>query len=493
MKLARLPVFFFAILVTLAASPAIATDKPTAAFKAGAATSNITPPIGLPIIGGFSPAPSEYIHDELNARCIVLDDGRTKVALVVCDLLGVHYLISQEARRLIAAATGIPPSHVLISGTHTHSASSALGTDRLKYGVNELDDYQKFVATRIADGVRRAVHNLRPAEFAFGQVDVPEHVNNRRWFMRPGTVPENPFGDSSELVKMNPPAGSPNLVEPAGPVDPQVSFFAVREAPVAGSAARPIGVFATYSLHYVGGPGGQSISADYFGVFCDELAHLLEADRQDPPFVAALANGTSGDVNNNNFRNPGNKKKGPFEQTRYVAGDVAAKVCAAMEDLKYRSDLTLDARFREAPIEWRRPTPEQVAWAKKIQADPTTAPVRVTSVVYAERFLRLADYPATGVIPIQAMRLGDVVIGTMPCEVFAEIGLEFKRRSPQKPAFMVSLNHGYYGYLPTPRHFDFGGYETWLGTNRLARDTSTKLMNHLLEMVADMQTAAAKN
>src|SRR5205807_1075031 len=122
--------------------------------------------------------------------------------------------------------------------THTHSASSALG-QHMVHGEQPLDDYQQFVARRIADGVRRAFHDLRPAELAHGAVDVPEHVNNRRWFMRPGTIPENPFGDSSELVKMNPPAGSPNLLEPAGPVDPQVSFFAVRDL-----AGKPIAVFA---------------------------------------------------------------------------------------------------------------------------------------------------------------------------------------------------------------------------------------------------------
>src|SRR5205814_443345 len=132
--------------------------------------------------------------------------------------------------------------------------------------------------------VRRAVNTLRPAEFAFGAVDVPEHVHNRRWVMRPGTAPVNPFG-VSEPVKMNPPAGSPNLVEPAGPTDPQVSFLVVREP-----GGKPIAVFAAYSLHYVGYTGPASISADYFGMFCDELGHRLSADRLDPPFVAGLAN-----------------------------------------------------------------------------------------------------------------------------------------------------------------------------------------------------------
>jgi len=459
-------------------------SKPT--LRAAAATSNITPPIGLPIIGGFSPSPSTHIHDDLFARCLVIDDGTTKVALVACDLLGVHKLVSDEARRIIAERSGIPPSHVMISGTHTHSASSALGLkSRYKYDP-EIDEYQTFVAVRIADGVQRAVNTLRPAELAFGQVDVPEHVNNRRWFMRPGSMPINPFGESNELVKMNPPAGSPNLVEPAGPVDPQVSFISIREPD-----GKPISVFAAYSLHYVGGPGGLAISADYYGVFADEMARLLDAQRQDPPFAAMMANGTSGDINNNNFRTPGQKKKGPFAQTRYVGEDVAAKVAAAMKDLQYRSDLTVDARYREAPIEWRRPSAEQIAWAKQTLAEPEKAPNQTTSPVYAERFLALAEYPETGAIPVQALRIGDVAIGTMPCEVFAEIGIEYKRRSPIRQAFMVELAHGYYGYLPTPRHFEFGGYETWLGTNRLARDTSTKLMNHLLEMTTELQAAAA--
>ena len=44
-------------------------------FRAGAATSNITAPLGQPIVGGWKPLPAEHIHDELYARCLVLDDG----------------------------------------------------------------------------------------------------------------------------------------------------------------------------------------------------------------------------------------------------------------------------------------------------------------------------------------------------------------------------------------------------------------------------------
>ena len=128
-----------------------AADKPSAPLMAGAATSNITPPIGGDIVGGFLPFPSEHIHDELHARCLVLDDGKTKLALVVCDLLGLHRSVSVEARKMIEEATGIPAANVLISGTHTHSATNALGGNPRKYESDmQLTEYQSFVARRIA-------------------------------------------------------------------------------------------------------------------------------------------------------------------------------------------------------------------------------------------------------------------------------------------------------------------------------------------------------
>lgn len=464
------------------ATIATAADSKKPMFQAGAASSNITPPIGLKIVGSFDPQPSRHIHDELHARCLVLDDGKKRLALVVCDLLGLHALVSQEARSLIREATGIPSENVLISATHTHSASSALGKGLDWYPRQpKLDEYQTFVARRIADGVRRAVNVLRPAEVAFGTVDVPEHVNNRRWVMRPGTAPLNPFG-VSEPVKMNPPAGSPNLVEPAGPVDPQVAFLAVREP-----EGPPIAVFAAYSLHYVGNTTPATISADYYGMFCEEIASLLKAERLDPPFVAAMANGTSGDINNTNFRDPRPRKR-PYEQMRFVARHVAGKVHQAMQGLTYRRDVTLDARYQEPSLALRHPTSEQQEWAKKTLAAPTGASVQAQA--YARWFVAIANDPETMPVPLQTLRIGDICIGTMPCEVFAEIGLDFKRRAPFKNAFLVELAHGYLGYLPTPRHFKLGGYETWLGTNRLEPEASVKMTSALLEMAGEMNAAA---
>jgi neutral ceramidase len=451
-------------------------------LRAGAATSNITPELGGDIVGGFVPVPCTDIHDELHARCLVLDDGKELLALVVCDLLGLHRSVCVEAKRLIEEATGIPHSHVLISATHTHSAVNALGERVRGYQSDQpLTDYQRFVARRISDGVRRALAARRPAEIGFGSVDVPEHVFNRRWFMKEGAVPQNPFG-KVDRVKMNPPSGSPDLLEPAGPTDPAVSFIALREP-----GGRMISIFSAYSLHYVGGVGAGHISADYFGFYCDALKRLQAAPEQDPPFVALLANGTSGDINNINFRVP-RKAMPAYEQIRKVAEDLAMKVQATLATLEWKTEARLAARLQELPIRWRVVEAPLLAWARETeQRTQATGDGTSLPALYSGRVQRLAQASTETRAPAQVLRIGDIAIGTSPCETFAETGLEFKKRSPFKHSFMVELANGYYGYLPTPRHFELGGYETWPGTNYLEREASVKLMESLLGMARELE------
>ena len=476
----------FLLLILLAAnvpaSAATAEPRPKQ-LRAGAATSVITPELGADIIGGFVPFPATHVHDELLARCLVLDDGTTQLALVVCDLLGLHRSVSVEARKLIQQATGIPAANVMISGTHTHSAASALGTTPRSYSSDrELDDYQRFVARRIADGVRRAANLLRPAHLAFGTADAPEHVFNRRWFMREGTVPVTPFGTKSDTVKMNPPSGSADLIEPAGPTDPTVSFLALREP-----GGRLISIFSAYSLHYVGGVGGGHLSADYYGMYCEALKKLQPDGENDPPFVALLANGTSGDVNNINFRTP-RPAQPPYAQMRFVAEDVANKVNTALARVTWQTNAPLAARYRELDIAWRKVEPELLAWAKETEAK-TTGPIGKATMasVYAGRIQRLAQASPQTKAPVQVLRLGDICIGTTSSETFAETGLEFKKRSPFAQSFLVELANGYYGYMPTPRHFALGGYETWPGTNYLEPQASVKMLDALLEMAAELR------
>ena len=68
--------------------------------------------------------------------------------------------------------------------------------------------------------------------------------------------------------------------------------------------------------------------------------------------------------------------------------------------------------------------------------------------------------------------------------MFAEIGLEIKKKSPLKPTFTIELANGYNGYLPTPEQHKLGGYETWRArSSYLEVDASTKITATLLELL----------
>ncbi len=465
-----------AALFILYFNPVIYAQKP--AFQAGASTANITPPLGSGLVGNFGvPPPAEYVHDELHARSLVLDDGKTKLVFVVVDNVGVIREVFDEAKRLIFEETKIPATHILISSDHTHSASSASGVGDLRGGWQAgkpLDEYQSFLVRRIADGVRIALNNLEPARIGWGVGNVPQHLFNRRWKMKNPVT--NPFGGKDQVL-MNPGIANPDLLEPAGSTDPQVSFISVQSL-----KGRPIGVLANYSLHYVGGVPKDHVSADYFAVFADRLQELLKADRQDPAFVGIMSNGTSGDVNNINFRGPVEKHE-PYAKMRIVANDVAAEVMRVYETIQHKDWVSLSAAQSELNLKVRKPTSEMLAYAKKVLAKPETeTPAHRLEKTYAQRTMQLNGWPENINVVMQAFRIGDLGIAAIPFEVFTEIGLEIKARSPFKPSFTIELANGSYGYLPSPEQHKVGGYETWLGTNKVETDASRKIVTEILKL-----------
>ncbi len=234
-------------------------------------------------------------------------------------------------------------------------------------------------------------------------------------------------------------------------------------------------------------------------MFCEALERLLGDEDGDPPFVAMLANGTSGDINNIDRLNPPPSRP-PYQRMREVAEDLAEKVHAALAGMSWQDRAPLDARFVELPLAWRAVEPELLAWAEDVEARAprvaggnipvgarwATEPEFVRPLSYAGRIKLLAEATGPALVPLQVLRIGEVGIGTSPCETFAEIGLEFNGRSPFSHSFMVSLAHGYIGYLPTPRHLELGGYETWPGTNYLEPQASVKVLDALLEMAAEI-------
>ena len=470
-------------LLFLGTNASVAAEAP-GQLRAGAAAANITPPLGELIVGGWRPYPARHIHDELHARCLVLDDGATRIAFVICDNVGIPREVYDSARKLIPDSAGLSPENVLMAATHTHSATTARSQHKLEVP-EELAPYQQFIAQRIADGLVRAVNNLEPAQIGWGAIAVPEEVFNRRWYMVPGDHEHlrNPFG-GTDKVRMNPPRGSGLLLRPAGPVDPQVSFFSVRS-----SDGRPIALLANYSLHYVGGTGPGAVSADYFAYFADGIQQRLGADRLDPPFVGILTNGTSGDVNNIDFTATNSPRRQPYEKMQQVANRVADAVHKAHEQITFHDRVPLAMRHAELTLATRRPTAEQLELARRITDNPDDAPGWHThEATYARRILAQHASPEEVTVLLQAVRIGDVGIAAIPFEVFTEIGLEIKQKSALPRTFTIELANGSYGYLPTPEQHAVGGYETWLGSNLVEIEASRKIASTVLGLLNELSS-----
>ena len=190
-------------------------------FRAGAATADITPKQGVSLDGPISKnGPVRQVHDRLHARAIVLDDGKTRLAIVICDACMIGRDVFDAAKALVKKETGLPTNRMLMAATHTHAAVRAV-----HIGTEPADsEFHNILARRIADAVIQAEKNLAPARIGFGSFDKPEFVRCRRFLCEAGSVDVNPFGKSGERIKSV--AGrSSAVIKPAGPVDPQFSIL----------------------------------------------------------------------------------------------------------------------------------------------------------------------------------------------------------------------------------------------------------------------------
>jgi neutral ceramidase len=434
-------------LVWLLVGPGFAQQKLD--FRAGAYAQDVTPTrLPISVNGYMTDRQATQVFDRLHARALVLDDGQTRLALVICDFCMIPRSITDAAKKLAQARTGIPPQNILIAATHTHTAPTLTPLFQ-----SEPDpDYVRSLPPLIARAIEQAQARLAPARIAWGVGHDPTQVFNRRWKLKPGSEwLRNPFG-GFDRVKTNPGYRHPDLVEPAGPVDPEIPLICLQTP-----EGRPLAVLANYSLHYVGGV--PPLSADYFGAYAERLRQLLEADAD---FVALLSNGTSGDINNVNFAGPPPATQRPGEQMRLVADSVAQASLKVYRQLRYRDWVPLAAAVQELELGVRRPSAQDLAWARQVLAQAQGKKVLTTlPEIYARETLLLAEYPPRVRLLVQALRIGPVGIVANPCETFVEIGLAVKKRSPLQPVFTIELANGYNGYLPTPAQHALGGYETW--------------------------------
>ena len=400
-------------------------------LKAGAAQSVITPLLGVSLAGSFRDRKAVDVLDDLHAKALVLDDGETKVALVVCDLIVLDAEYVNRAREIIEERCDIPPDNVMISCTHTHTGPATSGL----LGVNKEEEYLEFLVPRIADAVQMANHRLTDAQIGVGMGHEDRLTFNRRYWMKDGTV------------RTNPGYKNPDIVRPAGPIDPGVGVMRIVD-----NDGGTIALFTNFALHYVGGGPSNAVSADYFALWADAIQRMHKEQ-----FVAILANGCCGDINNIDVNNRPTRTGG-YEHAKHVAEILAADVFSISEHLRFASECRLAAAREKLNIPIRPITPEYTEQAREIMASASEPLNR--DQTYARELLFLAEMEPEIETEVQVIAINDLAIVTLPGEMFVEIGLDIKRQSSFTHTFVVELANDYVGYVPTVKAFEEGGYET---------------------------------
>jgi hypothetical protein len=417
-------------------------------LRAGAAVANITPKPGVLLDGTIMQiGPAKLVHDELHVRALALDDGKTRLAIAICDCCMIGQDVYDKAKAIVKREVGLPADRMLFAATHSHCAVRAV-----HIGTGPLDnEYHEMLAQRIGDAVNQAVRNLAPAKVGWGSADKPEYPICRRWLMKPGKAGPNPFGQNSDRVRMT--SGGKNAIKPVGPVDPELSILSIRHAD-----GRPLALLGNYSIHYVAFKPA-TVGADYFGYFARRIEELLGSDDERPRFVGIMSNGTSGDTRAASGRGD------PFERMRKVGYDLAGEAHRISKQIKYRDRISLAMRQTEIELAVRLPDEQRREWARTTWAaakKKLDAGKRLTRPeVYARETILLGRFPRTVRVLLQAVRIGDLAIVAIPCEVFAETGLAIKKHSPLRQTFMISIANAYQGYLPPPEQHELGGYTTW--------------------------------
>ena len=427
-------------------------------LQVGVFESDICPQIGTHLIGHFGPRVSVNIKDPLYAKAMVIDNGAQKVALVTVDLCMIERAEVDAAKAIINERLGIVPENVLVSATHTHTGPAAVSI----LAVDKDPEYAAMLPWKIADAVQCAAHRLQPVEMVYGECEVAQ-VFNRRWWMKDGSV------------KMNPGFLNPDMVRPAGPVDRTLAVLSFRNP----QSKKPVAMYVNYPLHYVGSAPDDHFSADYFARVDHNLRRALGVE------MAIVSNGTTGDVNNCDYTNPAPHHDHPDGQQIKVAGIVAAAAARTFYESELVEDLTLAGALDELEVTRRELDKAQLAKDRNTiggmdRMNPTTEQVN------AFERLKMAEMPMKWKTWIGALRIGNIAYVGLPGEIFVEIGLEIKERSPMRTN-CVELANDWQAYICTPHAFDEGSYETMIGTaNKLVPKTATDFIDSALGLLGKL-------
>ncbi len=428
---------------------------------------DITPPLGGSMPGYFRDRQATGVNDPLKAKVLYLAEGQQSVALVACDLIGVPAAIVRRIREATTKACRTPPRHVFVHGTHTHTGgflprAGTFTTDAETiypgFYAGQVDEkWVQRSVDGIAGAIRQAIERAREEKrltLHTGRETTVAHY--RRYVMKDGTV------------RTNPGRNNPNLVRPAGQIDPRLHALRFESAKI---------VAVIYGMH----PdcvSGTRYSADYPHYLSETVRQALGNDWRVIFFNACCGNINHIDVNN------AKQRSGP-DEARRIGERLGVVAVAALQQGQPVPLTPLRVATREAVCRLRRPSAEDVKRAEEILRNagkPGVNPLGFNDLYAPAAMVLARTKDREQRAEIAALRLGSFGLSFMPGEIFVELGHEVEEASPLRPTRTIGLTNGALGYIPTRRGFAEGGYEAGYRSARFEPDTGHRWVEAVAEM-----------
>ncbi len=457
----------------------------TGFLRAGVARSNIT-----------TDAKEAVIHDPLYAKALVLDDGRTKVAIVTMDATAIGGIgdigddFLPKLRSRIQKELKIADRNVLVNASHTHPPGRLLCDD-----VSQVD--------RTFDAVRRAMQNMTAVKVGTGLGYEDRIMMNRTLRLKNGTW---------WTIRHANPCPPDEEVAGVGPIDPEIGILRIDRMD-----GRPLAVVYNFACHpYIGVPRG-GVTADFSG-----FASKVIEENLGNGVMALFLQGAAGDITEVLYKDVNRPRDAEPLGTMLGLSTLKALRDIQTEDAKLsvisetialprrtdiperieslqqeQAELLESLRFTSLNIKTFLPlyikyalSPDYPSYysyrylqAEEVGTDELSALdsgnrrniEKYLNNIYAmEKLARIQDKigtlkrhqaindeagEATISTEVQGIKIGDCVLITSPAEVLVEVGLNVKRASPYKHTFMAAFSNGYIHYGPPAADYSKGGYE----------------------------------
>ncbi|OGF51387.1 MAG: hypothetical protein A2044_03195 [Candidatus Firestonebacteria bacterium GWA2_43_8] len=404
-------------------------------LKAGVAKALITPSKGIEMAGYgmYLNRRVKGVHDDLYAKALLLDDGKNKVMLISCDIIGFDGEFVAECRKLICKKIDIESGNIMISATHTHSGP-ATGRSR-GWGVRD-EKYMKYFRDQVVKTAVKAEKNMKPAKLGMGKGKADIGYN------RTGKVTvthdeEHKVDDSHYST--------------AQAKDYDKTLLVIK---ITDLKNKEIALLYNYGVHAVlMGEDNYLVSADWPGYTAAKIEKKTKG-------FGMFLQGFCGDVDVK-FNCTSS-----FEKARIFGEQVADEVLKVSRKIKMKTDAEIKVLSRLSKLPVDIPDKTDIKRTLRLFAKQAKEPKwkRFLSswAKDVSSAIKMNPLPYSAV-EVSAVSLAkDIFIVTVPAELYTKWGLKIKALSKVKNTLVVCYANGDIGYIPDQKDFDRKDYASYV-------------------------------